>query len=240
MAGKWHWVVLIGALSGCSSSPPSLPDVGQGTDLGWVALNQIDGGTACEIRITQGGRTIAPAVTGSELRYRLASESFSLYVRPINCHPRMASIRHRAQEARIFQRPLVYGTIGFQMAVDPKKDMGRLVFWAREDIYPDADKPPSPDTFEGRQFIEVCKRLGYCPNTYPDFSTSGNFSETFDRGSWVAHYSELTSGKSLTKAKGAEVLNVMYTNWQGLPNQYPMADPIIYLRQPHRIRFIFP
>jgi len=239
MSKLWSLGVLAAALLGCSGLPTQPTPNAQGADPGWVALKQIPGGTACEVRISQRGRTIAPVVAGSELRYRLASESFTLNVRPRECFPRMASVRHRAQEAKIFQQPLVWGTIGFQMAVDPERDSGRLVFWARENIHSEADLLPSSSSFEGRQFTDLCKRLGYCPSTYPDYSTSGNFSEASDHSAWVAQYTDLTAGRSLTSANGIEVLNVMYTNWQGLPNQYPMADPIIYLRQPHRIRFIF-
>lgn len=232
-------------LVACAGSKPGNPPVPvfqpQSTavpEAQWQALSTIAGGRECKIQLLQAGRTLSPVAIPNGWKYTLKAEPFDLTVGPTECRPKMATPTSVAVLRKVFQRPLVYGSIGFSMAQSPQQS-GDLIFFVQDHFSPELMQPPDSRSFDGRQFPEFCRQLGYCPSTYPDAATGINFDNRPDGFGAVASYRQLTAGQPLSGAKGKTVTNIMYTRWKDLPNQYPMADPINFLLQPHVIAFKF-
>lgn len=245
---KAAWMAMAMAvllLLGCAGSKPgntpvavSQPPSTAVPEVQWQALNPMAGGRECKIQLVQAGRALNPVSIPNGWKYTLKAEPFQLTVAPAECRPKMATPASSAVLRKVFQRPLVYGSIGFVMAQSPQQSSD-LIFLVHDHFPSELMQPPDSQSFDGRQFQEFCRQLGYCPSTYPDAATVVNFEERADGTGVVASYRQLASGLLLSAARGKTVTNIMYTRWKDLPNQYPMADPINFLLQPHVIAFTF-
>jgi hypothetical protein len=243
---KAAWMVITAlSLWGCAGSKPvntpvpvSQTPPSAAPEVQWQALNPMVGGRECRIQLVQAGRTLSPVAISNGWKYTLKAEPFQLTVSPAECRPKMATPASAAVLRKVFQRPLVYGSIGFVMAQSPQQS-GDLMFPVQDHFSNELMQPPDSKGFQGRQFQEFCRQLGYCPSTYPDAATGVNFENRPDGTGEVARYRQLKSGQPLSAGRGKTLTNIMYTRWKDLPNQYPMADPVNFLLQPHVIAFTF-
>lgn len=244
MKAAWMVITVLSLLGCAGSKPGNTPvPVSQAPStvvppVQWQPLNPMAGGRECRIQLVQGGRTLSPVAIPNGWNYTLRAEPFQLTVSPAECRPKMATPASAAVLRKVFQRPLVYGSVGFVMAQSPQQS-GDLIFFVQDHFPPELMQAPDSRSFVGRQFQEFCRQLGYCPSTYPDAATGVNFENRSDGTGAVANYRQLKSGQSLSAARGKTVTNILYTRWKDLPNQYPMADPVNFLLQPHVIAFTF-
>lgn len=201
-------------------------------DLSWAQ-------SMCQIKVTQSDTEIVPINIGGVSQYLLQPKEFRLEVSPAACAPTIATIADTETAKQIAKTPLVYShRWAFIMAANDT-DANKLLWWAPTKFDPQFLKAPEDNTFEGKQYLQLCDELKFCPNVYPTYSSGTPFRASGTGAKSEALFTRLDETQTFDKVKGKSVLSVIYTVWRALPSQYPMAEPNQLLFQPNFINFIF-
>jgi len=194
---------------------------------------------ACQIKVFQDGKEVLPGGSNAIPTFVLRAAEFQIEVSPSACSPTIASIPNTEIARQIAEKPLIYAERwAYVMATYPE-DGDKLLWWARKEFDPELRKPPSPDTFDGKQYLKLCEELKFCPNPYPIYSAGRPFSNSQTGSKSIANFKRLDDMRGLTDAKGKSLLSVIYTLWHSLPSEYPMADSRALLFQPNFVQFKF-
>lgn len=193
----------------------------------------------CQIKVFQNNREVLSSTATPSLTFILKPKEFQLEVSPAACSPTIATIPNAAVAKQIGEKPLIYSQrIAYTYAATPSES-DILLWWARTEFAPEFRKPPDQNTFAGRQYLNLCKELKYCPNVYPTYSSGHPFIRSDSGSKAVATFKRLDNTKAIEDAKGKYILSVIYTLWRSLPSEYPMADPEKLLFHPIFVSFVF-
>ena len=201
-------------------------------NLGWSQ-------TACQIKVFQNDAEVTATNSGGVLRYQLYPAEFRLEVLPAACYPSIATIPTTDVARQIAEKPLIYSYRLMYLGAARKEDGDKLLWWARTEFSPELLKSPDSNTFDGKQYLQLCDELRFCPKVFPTFSSNHPFTGSETGSKSEAVFRRLSDSQTLDSAKGKSVLSVIYTLWRALPSEYPMADPRQLLFRPHFVRFDF-
>jgi hypothetical protein len=200
--------------------------------------------TPCRIKVLQNDQEITPSKLGIISQYTLQPQTFQIEVSPASCAPTIASIADMGTIKEITEKPLIYASRwAYSLAANPS-DSDKLLWWAVPSsdpqlADPEVKKPPNPASFDGRQYLELCKEFSFCPKVYPIFSSGHPFKSDLTGSKSLATFNRLDDTKTIADAAGKNLVSAIYTLWRKLPAEFPMAEPQELLFKPEILVFTF-
>ncbi len=126
---------------------------------------------ACQVKVFQDQQEVPPSrKAGPVLLFDLRAKEFQVEVLPAVCYPSIATIPKQQAAIEIAEKPLIYSHRWSYLVAATAADADKLLWWPPVISEPEFTEQlraaPAANTFDGKQFQQLCDELKFCPNTY--------------------------------------------------------------------------